>query len=188
MPDLPLILASASPRRRELLSLILSDFEVIPSLADEITQGEGASLVVLNALLKGREVAARFPGRCVLSSDTLVCVDGQSLGKPKDEKDAYRMLALLSGRWHEVHTAICLISPDGKEDSELSTTRVHFMPLTHDDIRRYVQSGEPMDKAGAYALQGVGGMYIDRVQGSPSGVIGLALDKTRILLERAKLL
>ncbi|MEG2605143.1 MAG: Maf family protein [Clostridia bacterium] len=172
---LPLVLASASPRRRELLSLYGIPFEVIPSQADECAQGEGRERVLTIARQKCDEVAARYPSRLVLAADTLVCVNGEIMGKPKDAEDAARMLALLSGRTHEVHTGLCIRCPDGRLLWDADTTRVQFLPLDQKTIRRYVATGEPMDKAGAYAIQGVAGVFVSAIEGSPSNVVGLPL-------------
>lgn len=175
-PVEPIILASQSPRRRELLSLYGVPFVVEPSQADEEhVEGTGAERVLALSRLKMREVAQRHPGRMVLAADTLVCVDDEILGKPKDEADAARMLRLLSGRAHEVHTGLSLLCADGRELCGVETTQVHFMPMTDEEIRRYVAPGEPMDKAGAYAIQGAAGLFISRIEGSPSNVIGLPL-------------
>ena len=171
-----IILASQSPRRRELMSLYGVPFEVDPSQADEDhVEGTGAERVKQLAQLKCAEVAARHPGRYVLAADTLVCVEEEILGKPKDEADAHRMLRLLSARAHEVHTGVCLRLPDGRELCGVDTARVHFMELTDEMIRRYIATGEPMDKAGAYGIQGIAGIFISHIEGSPSNVIGLPL-------------
>ena len=172
----PIILASQSPRRRELLSLYGIPFVVDPSQADEDhVEGTGAERVKTLAKVKCGEVAARYPGRMVLAADTLVCVDGDILGKPKDEADAARMLRLLSGRAHEVHTGLCLRLADGRELLGVDTAKVHFMALSEENIRRYIATGEPMDKAGAYAIQGMAGVFISHIEGSPTNVIGLPL-------------
>lgn len=172
----PIILASQSPRRRELLGLYGIPFVVDPSQADEEhVQGTGAQRVQKLAQLKCAEVAARHPGRMVLAADTLVCVDDEILGKPKDEQDASRMLHLLSGRAHEVHTGVCLRLPDGRQLCGVDTTRVFFLPLSEQSIRRYIATGEPMDKAGAYGIQGRAGIFVSHIEGSPSNVIGLPL-------------
>ncbi len=172
----PIILASQSPRRRELISLYGIPFVVDPSMADEDhVEGTGAERVQKLAQLKCAEVAGRHPGRLVLAADTLVCVDDEILGKPKDEKDAARMLRLLSGRAHEVHTGLCLKLPDGRKLCGVDTAKVFFMQLTEENIRRYIATGEPMDKAGAYGIQGRAGVFISHIEGSPSNVIGLPL-------------
>ena len=172
----PIILASQSPRRKELLSLYGLPFVVDPSQADEEhATGTGAERVKKLAQDKCREVAQRHPGEMVLAADTLVCVGDEILGKPKDETDACRMLRLLSGNAHQVHTGMCLLLPDGREMLGVDTAQVHFMPLSDEMISRYVSTGEPMDKAGAYAIQGMAGVFITHIEGSPSNVIGLPL-------------
>ena len=172
----PIILASQSPRRKELLSLYGLPFVVDPSQADEEhVTGSGAERVKKLAQAKCQEVAQRHPGEMVLAADTLVCVGDDILGKPKDQADACRMLRLLSGDAHQVHTGMCLRLPDGREMLGVDTAQVHFMPLTDEMITRYVATGEPMDKAGAYAIQGMAGVFITHIEGSPSNVIGLPL-------------
>ena len=183
----PLILASASPRRRELLSLLGVPFTVEVSRADEAAEGNGAQRVLAIAEQKGREVFARFPASAVLAADTLVCLHGRCLGKPRDEADAARMLRSLSGEWHDVYTGVCLLLPDGRHWTQYDGTRVHFLPLSEKEIAAYIATGEPMDKAGAYAVQGIAGAFIDRVEGSVSNVIGLPLTLTRQLLYEASL-
>ena len=181
----PIILASQSPRRRELLSLYGLPFVVDPSQADEDhVTGSGAERVKALAQLKCREVVQRHPQSMVLAADTLVCVDDEILGKPKDEQDARRMLRLLSGRSHQVHTGLCLQLPDGRELLGVDTAQVHFMDLSDEMIARYVATGEPMDKAGSYAIQGMAGVFITQIEGSPSNVIGLPLGLlTQFLME-----
>ena len=175
-PMEPIILASQSPRRRELLSFYGVDFLVDPALADEEhVEGTGAERVKKLAQAKCAEVAARHPGRFVLAADTLVCVEDEVLGKPKDEQDAHRMLRLLSGRAHEVHTGVCLRMPDGRELCGVDTTQVHFMEMTDEMIDRYIATKEPMDKAGAYGIQSTAGIFISHIEGSASNVIGLPL-------------
>ena len=172
----PIILASQSPRRRELLGKYGIPFVVDPSDADEDhVEGTGAERVQKLAQLKCAEVVHRHPGRIVLAADTLVCLGDAILGKPKDEEDAARMLRMLSGSTHEVHTGICLHLPDGREMCGVDTATVHMMPLTEENIRCYIATGEPMDKAGAYAIQGRAGIFISHIEGSPSSVIGLPL-------------
>ena len=181
----PIILASQSPRRRELLAYYGIPFVVEPSLADEDhVEGTGAERVKKLAQAKCAEVALRHPNRYVLAADTLVCVDDEILGKPKDEEDAHRMLRLLSGRAHEVHTGVCLMLPDGREWTGVDTAQVHFMELSDEMIHRYIATGEPMDKAGAYGIQSTAGIFISHIEGSPSNVIGLPLGLvTRFFME-----
>ena len=156
-------------------------FEVITADAEETKQGEPAALVMENARRKARAVADGHPGRIVLGADTIVYQDGQVLGKPRDEADARRMLGRLSGAWHTVYTGVCVIC-DGKEDVRAEESRVLFSALDEDAIARYVRTGEPMDKAGAYALQGRGGMFVRRIEGSYSNVIGLPMALAREML------
>lgn len=180
-----LVLASASPRRQELLSLLSIPFETVPSQADETISGSGEKRVMALALRKGSEVAARFPDRAVLSADTLVCVGDEVLGKPENEADARRMLALLSGQAHHVYTGVCLIIPGKAPQTEVCCTAVHFVPLSDDLIARYAATGEPIDKAGAYAIQGRAGAFVDSIEGSPTNVIGLPLETVTRLLTAA---
>ncbi len=179
-----IILASASPRRRELMGYTGLDFIIQAADVEETGHGTPREIVEQNALLKGRAVAERHPDNVVLSADTVVAVQGQVLGKPKDEEDAVRMLRMLQGVWHEVYTGVTLLWP-GHEKTVSDISRVHFSPLTDTVIRRYVRTGEPMDKAGAYALQGIGGMFVDRIEGSYSNVIGLPMAVVRALLMEA---
>lgn len=182
----PLVLASASPRRLELVSLLGIPFEVIPSRAEENdVTGSGKERVRVLARRKGEEVAARLPGRTVLAADTLVCVENEVLGKPVDEADAARMIRLLSGRSHWVYTGVCLLLPDGTVREEVCGTKVCFAELDEDEILRYAASGEPMDKAGAYAVQGRAGAFVRSIHGSPTNVIGLPLETVARMLREA---
>ena len=182
-----LILASGSPRRRELLAYLGIPFAVVPSNVEERAEGTGLRQVAMLARLKGSDIASAYPAYPVLSADTLVCLDDQVLGKPTDEADARRMLARLSGQWHSVHTGVCLRTPDGAMLERVETTRVKFCQMSIQEIDRYVRTGEPMDKAGAYAMQGIGAMFVERIEGSPSNVIGLPLCAVSALLTAAGL-
>ena len=133
---------------------------------------------------KAAAVAASHPGRLVLGADTVVYLENRVLGKPRDEKEAEEMLLLLSGAWHTVYTGVCLIR-DGYGDVRSDMSRVQFSPLSLETIRRYIATGEPMDKAGAYALQGRGGMFVRRIEGSYSNVIGLPMALVRDMLIKA---
>ncbi|NLI22646.1 MAG: septum formation protein Maf [Clostridiales bacterium] len=183
-----LILASGSPRRRELLAHFGIPFAVVPSQAEENATGRGLERVAKLARLKGEEVFRQHGQLPVLAADTLVCMDDQVLGKPDDEEDARRMLRLLSGRWHSVYTGVCLLTPDRAVRERVETTRVKFRRLGQAEIERYVRTGEPMDKAGAYAIQEVGGIFVERIEGSPSNVVGLPLTAVATLLQAAGLL
>ena len=176
-----LILASASPRRAELLRNAGIEFRVDPAhVVEEREPGEAAVAFARRlACDKARAVAARHPDGFVLGADTIVCVQDRVLGKPADAADAFAMLRLLSGRWHEVTTGICLIAPERKivanrpEHVAHETTRVQFSALSDDDIRAYIAGGEPMDKAGAYAIQGLASRWITRIEGDYGNVVGL---------------
>lgn len=172
--ELPLVLASASPRRAELLDRAGISFVVDPASVDEsVLPGESAEAYAGRvARAKALVVHARHPGRAVLAADTVVVVDGAILGKPRDDADARRMLRLLSDRTHDVLTAVCLIQ-DGAEESFIARTQVTFTPLGDDEIDWYVGTGEPRDKAGAYAIQGLASRFASRIDGSYSNVVGL---------------
>jgi septum formation protein len=183
--DRPLVLASASPRRRELLALLGVEFSVVPSNVDETpAPGEAAAeLVTRLAAAKGAAVAAVHPDAVVISADTCIDVGGIVLNKPLDADDARRMLRSLAGRTHLVHTGVA-VSVDGTLETTMTTSEVVFATLTDDDIEWYVGTGEPLDKAGGYALQGAGGVFVERVDGSVSGVLGLPLHEIATLLGR----
>ncbi len=183
-----LILASASPRRRELLQYFSIPFTAIASGAPEDdVQGDGALQVQTLARRKGIDIFSRHPAYPVLSADTLVCIGDQILGKPQTHRQAAEMLSLLSGQWHRVVTGVCLHTPDGRVLEQVETTNVLFKTLGETELARYAQSDEPMDKAGAYAMQGVGSIFIQRIDGSPSNVIGLPLCAVAELLAQAGL-
>jgi septum formation protein len=180
-----LILASASPRRRELLSQLGLNFTVSAADIDETPHpGEAPEAYVLRlAREKAGAVAPRHPGAWVLAADTTVVLGPELLGKPRDAEEAKAMLGRLSGRTHEVHTGVALA---GRHTEGLVVrTRVTFRALTPGEIAWYAGTGEPLDKAGAYAVQGKGGFLVAAVDGSPTNVIGLPLGETLALLERA---
>ena len=174
-----LILASASPRRRDLLRNAGFDFEVRPSqIVEEIQPGELPEDFARRAAReKALQIAASSPrGGLVLGADTIVVIDGRTLGKPSDPQDATRMLRLLSGRTHQVHTGICLVrAPDSIEALKHETTLVTFRELDEEEIRQYVESGEPSGKAGAYAIQGLASKFVTRISGCYSNVVGLPI-------------
>lgn len=158
--EMTLVLASASPRRRELLALTGLDYIIDAPDVDETTSLGAKDAVVELSRRKALAAAALHPGCAVLGSDTLVAIHDQPLGKPADEQDAFRMLKLLSGQEHQVYTGVTVISPDGQVFSGLEAADVRFYPLTDSEIRAYIATGEPLDKAGAYALQGIAGMFV----------------------------
>lgn len=183
------ILASASPRRKELLKELIDTFEIIPAQGEEACNGlTGAKLVEALAAQKAGEVALRAEaqGKAVLGADTIVCLDGEVLGKPKDEADAKRMLLSLSGREHEVYTGVCISYPDGENRKTLiasDCTRVYFERLSNEQIEAYVKTGSPMDKAGAYGIQDGG--LVRAIGGSMSNVIGLPIELCKRMIDGA---
>jgi septum formation protein len=181
----PLILASLSPRRRQLLRMLgiqhralVPDVEEGPPLPSETP----ASHVERLARAKASWVPPEERGYAVLSADTIVVLDGTTLGKPVDDDDARRMLASLSEKWHEVYTGLCLRRlRDGKIVTGHERSRVHFARLFDEDIDRYIATREPFDKAGAYGIQGYGGLLVDRIEGCYFNVMGLPLPRLRRL-------
>lgn len=178
-----LSLASTSPRRREILETLGIDFDVVPVEVDESRiAGESAETMVLRLARAKAEAASR--DAVVLAADTMVVLGDQVLGKPVDADDAVAMLLSLSGRVHTVMTGVAVRSASGTE-AVLSSTQVHFREIRRDEAYRYWQSGEPADKAGAYGIQGLGGMFVTRIDGSYSGVMGLPVYETVELLKSA---
>lgn len=177
-----IILASGSPRRSQILTQMGVAFEKHAAEVDEHCALGAREAVAELSQRKAQAVAAQFPGRVVLAADTLVALDNQPLGKPKDEEDACRMLERLSGREHQVYTGVCVMDAQGRAFHDVDASDVCFRRLTKEEIRAYVQTGEPMDKAGAYALQGGAGPWVTEVRGSRSNVIGLPWELTRKLL------
>jgi len=179
-----LVLASASPRRRQLLELIGLSFRVVPADVDETPRdAENPEPFAQRAARdKAVEVARRCPDAPVLGADTVVEVDGRILGKPRSKRDAREMLHSLSGRDHLVHTALCMVSR-GSSQELLDSATVSFTPLDDATIRWYVETGEPMDKAGAYAIQGLGGLMVAAMKGSPHTVVGLPIHRLPELFE-----
>jgi septum formation protein len=180
-----LVLASASPRRRDLLSQLGLRFTVAAADLDETPlAGEVADAYVLRlAREKARAVAQRFPGAWVLAADTTVALGPELLGKPGDAAEAREMLSRLSGRTHSVYTGVALA---GRADvATVVRTGVTFRTLSAAEIGWYVETGEPMDKAGAYAVQGVGAMFIERIDGSYTNVVGLPLSTLFLMMRRA---
>ena len=172
-----IVLASASPRRAELLRAAGIDFDVIPAHVDEsMRPGESPTEHVARlAESKARAIHERDGKRTVLAADTVVVVDTQVLGKPLDDSDARRMLHLLGGRTHEVLTAVSIFHPGDIVDTRVEVTSVEFSPLSEGDIDWYVASGEPLDKAGAYAIQGLASRFVPKITGSYSNVVGLPI-------------
>ena len=180
-----LILASKSPRRHELIRHMNLPFTAEDADVDEHVAGTPQDVVLTLAQRKAQAVSRHWPERFVLGADTVVYACGQVLGKPTDAQDAMRMIGLLSDGWHEVHTGVCLVAPNGQIRMHHECTRVHFVHLSQEQIAAYVATGEPFGKAGAYAIQGTAGMYVDRIEGSFSNVIGLPTQAVHALLRAA---
>jgi septum formation protein len=183
-----MLLASASPRRQELLRQIGVPFQpVLHRIVEEALEGEApGEFVTRMALEKARSVLDHLPAdqnRVVLGADTVVVCDQIVLGKPANREDALRMLRLLSGRTHLVYSSVALVSRQ-RQEVALSTTVVGFRSLTIEELEAYWRSGEPQDKAGAYAIQGLAAVFVNSLQGSYSGVMGLPLFETAQLLDK----
>jgi septum formation protein len=178
------VLASSSPRRRQLLELIGLTFRVVPADVEETPRAaeSPASFAERAARDKAIEVSHRYPDDPVLGADTVVDVDGSILGKPGSKLEAEEMLRLLAGREHMVHTALSMVS-NGSIRELVDTAAVRFAPLDEATIRWYVETCEPLDKAGAYAIQGLGGLMVEAVKGSPHTVVGLPIHRLPELFE-----
>lgn len=173
------VLASQSPRRKELLGGLIPEFDIIVDATDEVAEPglTPEKLVKSLALQKAENVAKMADGDAlVIGADTVVCIDGKVLGKPKDEAEAREMLKMLSGREHHVCTGFAVIdNGTGKMVCDFERTVVKFKPLTNEEIEKYIKSGEPMDKAGAYGIQGVGALFVEGIKGDYFNVVGLPL-------------
>jgi len=180
-----LVLASASPRRQELLRNAGISFVADAADLPEIQHAGEAPLAFAQRMAreKAQAVFARRPNDTVLGADTIVVVDGTVLGKPADAEDARGMLRLLSGRSHEVTTAVCLLGP-GIEEGATETTTVTMTPISEAEIQDYVASGEPLDKAGAYAVQGGASRWVSRIEGCYFNVVGLPVPRVYRMLRK----
>jgi septum formation protein len=182
------ILASSSPRRRELLHSIGLDFDVVVSHVEEVRAGHERvdSYVLRLAREKAAEVARRYEDRWVIAADTVVYLDGEVLEKPHDDAHAIRMLKTIAGREHIVYTGVTLQCVErGYTDSVVVASSVRMSPMSDAEIERYVSTGEPLDKAGAYAIQGLGAMLVASVNGNYTNVVGLPLEPLYQMLKRA---
>ena len=174
MKDMHVILASGSPRRRALLDMVGISCEVcIPDIEENTDKTVPSEIVKDLSLQKALSVAPKYPGQAVLAADTIVEIDGRILGTPKTEDEAFSMLKMLSGRTHSVYTGVALIFPDGSRDSFYSETRVTMFDNSDDLIRDYISTGEPMDKAGSYGIQGTGAYLVEKVDGDYGTIVGL---------------
>jgi septum formation protein len=185
MSDVRIILASQSPRRRELLALIGIPHERQPADLDESLLPDENPIAHAERLARAKAevIARREPGAVVIGSDTIVVLDGDILGKPNDSGEAAATLRRLSGRTHTVHTAVA-VARNGRTVSGVESVEVTFRPLTDAQIEAYVATGEPMDKAGAYGIQGYGAVIVERVHGDYFAVMGLALGRLVDLLRQ----
>lgn len=183
-----MILASQSPRRRELLSLIAEKFSVIPAKGEEVISESvpPEDAVKMLALQKATEIYSEYKDETIIAADTVVSVGGELLGKPHSEAEAAAMLRRLSGRRHSVFTGVCIIYPDGATDCFAEETQVEFYPLSDEEISAYVATGEPMDKAGAYGIQGRGALLVKGISGDYYNVMGLPVGRLyRALLKKS---
>lgn len=183
-----IVLASASPRRKELLEQIGLDFGIFVSDTDESKTDNALPVNLYTeelAMKKAAAVASSLDGnRIIIAADTVVYYDGKIMGKPKNEEEAFKMLSSLSGNMHEVYTGICVMrTSDGFAVADFEKTEVYFNTLTDEKIRRYIASGEPSDKAGAYGIQGKGASLVRKINGDYSNVVGLPLSKLVKILE-----
>lgn len=185
----PIILASASPRRTELLNQIRIAHQVLPVDIDETPRIEESPAQTVQRLAteKAQAAQARLPAeqqqsRVILAADTLIEIDQHALGKPNNEAECVAMLSLMSGRLHHVLTAISVLK-GARQETLLCTTEVEFAVLSEAQMRAYWHTGEPADKAGSYAIQGIGGQFVKSIKGSASAVIGLPLFETKQLLQ-----
>jgi len=175
---LPLVLASGSPRRRELLASLGIDFLIDSGNGDEPRPESGeapAAYAMRASRAKARQVAERHPKAVILAADTIVILGDDILGKPEDDADALAMLTRLSGRTHQVVTGCCLLTPNGGEECFAVSSDVTMRRSSREELLAYAATGEPRDKAGAYAIQGLGGFLVRRVEGSYTNVVGLPL-------------
>ena len=179
-----IVLASASPRRRELLEMMGLEFEIIPAKdeadADGLSPSEAVAKIALGKALSVAENRAEED--LIIAADTLVCLDGELLGKPKNEKEAYEMLKKLSGKEHQVYTGVA-VSQGGQASSGAEMTKVRFCEMTDEDIFAYIATKEPMDKAGAYGIQGKGAVFIEGIEGDYFNVMGLPLRRLNLMLK-----
>jgi septum formation protein len=182
-----LILASSSPRRKEIFELLGLPFEVVSPGLEEVFRPDRtpADEAVNWAVEKARAIHRREPDAIVIGSDTVIDLEGKTIGKPADHKDAIRILLLLAGRTHTIVTAVAAVFPDGKERIAVETTKVRLRPASMEVLIRYAATGEPLDKAGAYSLQGEGRKLIDSIEGDYLSAVGLPLRAVAGLLREA---
>ncbi|MBI9078109.1 MAG: septum formation protein Maf [Pseudodesulfovibrio sp.] len=186
-----IILASGSPRRRELLADLGLDFEIHPSEADEPPPQPNEiplEYVKKMAKMKTMDVAAQYAGKTVLGADTIVVLKNRIMGKPSDKLDALEMLSALSGQTHQVITGFCLVLPDGNTILNAVSTDVDMRLSSETELKGYIETGEPMDKAGAYAIQGIGTFLVTGIRGSYTNVVGLPVARILDTLMETKII
>lgn len=184
-----MILASQSPRRKELLGFITTDFRIVPAVGEErIPDGASPEQAVLAlSRQKAEEIAAAHKNEIIIAADTVVAIDGEILGKPRDKAHAAEMLKKLSGRVHSVFTGVCVIFEDGSVQNFAEETKVEFYELTDKEIADYIATGDPMDKAGAYGIQEKGAANVKSIEGDFYNVMGLPVGRlARILKKKSK--
>ncbi len=170
-----IILASASPRRKELLSYLVDDFTVVVSDADETTDiSDAEEMVLYLATLKAKEVAKKYDSDIVIGADTVVEINGEILGKPVDKADAIRMINMLKNNTHSVYTGVC-IAKDGVFNGEVCRTKVTFCDMSEQEIKNYVDNEDVLDKAGAYGIQGGAAKFVRKIDGCYYNVMGLPI-------------
>jgi septum formation protein len=184
--DLKIVLASSSPRRKRLMEQLGLGFVVVePGPIVEVNSKVPEEAVLANALAKAKGVAKRQRDAIVISADTVVVVGGEVLGKPAGASEAQEMLTFLQGRAHRVMTALVIVhAASGTMESDVVETRVRMLPMTSEEIRAYVETGEPMDKAGGYAIQGLGAVLVEEIEGCYYNVVGLPISRLAQLLKR----
>lgn len=180
-----IVLASSSPRRIEILKALGVEFEILPSSYEEVLKESSPYELACNlAIEKARDVAGKIQSpRIVIAADTIVYANGKILGKPKGKSDAEETLKMLSNSSHSVITGLCIINTeDNKIYSDYEETKVFFKELNEDEIEAYIATGEPMDKAGSYGIQGIGGLFVKKIEGCYFNVVGLPIYKLNYLL------
>lgn len=188
------LLASTSPRRQELLKYILNDFEIASPHFDESTVVcKGAKkLVKILAYKKADAVFSKSKGDwCVIGADTIVALDDHIIGKPKDKQDAKKILKNLSGKKHQVHTGVCILFRQGEVETKINfvvSAVIYFDKISEEEIDKYIATGEPADKAGAYAIQGYGGKFIKKINGSYHSIVGLPIEEIYQVLKTENLI
>jgi septum formation protein len=182
-----LILASASPRRKELLSMLNIPFVIETSNVEEVMEQNlhSSEIVMKLAEEKALDVSKKFPNAIIIGADTIVTFNEKKLGKPSSKEDAFEMLKMLSGKTHEVYTGVSIVN-DGKSSNFYQFTKITFSELSDQEILDYIDTKEPMDKAGSYGIQGYGGTFVEKIDGDYFSVVGLPINKVKKKLNELK--